>query len=107
MGLLQNDDKTLHSLYRPVTNLLSNIHLCLFYSTCTKVHSYSYLPNSGNSLLHINIMVNIRYILNPSSNRSPYIFTLGQKVKHRVYKVHAILNEAILCGDSASYFILR
>ena len=26
---------------------------------------------------------------NPSSNRSPYIFTLVQKVKHRVYKIHA------------------
>ena len=28
-------------------------------------------------------------ILKPSSNRSPYIFTLVQKVKHRVYKIHA------------------
>ena len=36
---------------------------------------------------------------NPSSNRSPYIFTLVQKVKHRVYKIHALLNEAVLCRD--------
>ena len=28
-------------------------------------------------------------ILKPSSNRSLYIFTLVQKVKHRVYKIHA------------------
>ena len=35
------------------------------------------------------------YILKPSSNRSPYILTLVQKVKHRVYKIHAFLNEAI------------
>ena len=27
---------------------------------------------------------------------SPYIFTLVQKVKHRVYKIHAFLNDAIL-----------
>ena len=37
------------------------------------------------------------YILQPSSYRSPYIFTLVQKVKHRVYNIHAFLNEAILC----------
>ena len=45
------------------------------------------------------------YVLKPSSNRSPYIFTLVQKVKHRVYKLHAFLNEAILSQHSASYFI--
>ena len=44
-------------------------------------------------------------ILRPTSNRSLYIFTLGQKVKHRVYKMHAFVNESILSGDSASYFI--
>ena len=27
------------------------------------------------------------YILKPSSNRSPYIFTLVEKVKHWVYKI--------------------
>ena len=41
------------------------------------------------------------YILKPSCNRSPYIFTLVQKVKNRVYKIHAFLNNAILCQDSA------
>ena len=34
------------------------------------------------------------YILRPSSSRSPYIFTLVQKVKHWVYKMHAFINEA-------------
>ena len=28
------------------------------------------------------------HMLKPSSYRSPYIFTLVQKVKHRVYKIH-------------------
>ena len=28
------------------------------------------------------------YILEPTANWSPYIFTLVQKVKHRVYKIH-------------------
>ena len=28
------------------------------------------------------------HILKPSANRSPYIFTLVQKVKHMVYKIH-------------------
>ena len=27
-------------------------------------------------------------ILKLTANRSPYIFTLVQKVKHRVYKIH-------------------
>ena len=36
-------------------------------------------------------------ILKPSSNRSPYTFKLVQKVKHRVYKIHGFINEAILC----------
>ena len=44
-------------------------------------------------------------ILKPRANWSPYIFTLVQKVKHRVYKIYAFLNEAIHCPDSASYFI--
>ena len=35
-------------------------------------------------------------ILRPTSNRSLYIFTLVQKVKHMVYKIHAFINEAIL-----------
>ena len=33
------------------------------------------------------------YVLKPTANWSPYIFTLVQKVKHRVYKIHAFLNE--------------
>ena len=40
-------------------------------------------------------------IYKTSSNRSPNIFTLVQKVKHRVYKIHAFLNEAMLWRDSA------
>ena len=44
-------------------------------------------------------------ILRPSSNRSPYIFTLVQKVKNRAYKIHAFKNEAVLCQDSESNFI--
>ena len=30
----------------------------------------------------------LAYILKSTANRSPYIFTLVQKVKHRVYKIH-------------------
>ena len=41
----------------------------------------------------------------PTANWSPYIFTLVQKVKHRVYKIHVFSSVAILCRDSASYFI--
>ena len=44
-------------------------------------------------------------ILKPSSNWLTYILTLVKKVKHRVYKIHVFLSEAILCRDSASYFI--
>ena len=33
----------------------------------------------------------LKYILKPSPNLSLYIFTLVQKVKHRVYKIHAFL----------------
>ena len=51
------------------------------------------------------LMVVWGYILKPTANWSPYIFTLVQKVKRRVYKVHIFLSEGILCGDSASYFI--
>ena len=34
-------------------------------------------------------------ILKPSFNRSPYVFTIVQEVKHRVYEIHAFLNEAL------------
>ena len=44
-------------------------------------------------------------ILKASSNRTVYNVSLVQKMKHRVYKIHAFLNEANLCLDSASYFI--
>ena len=44
-------------------------------------------------------------ILKPTANWSPYIFTIVQKVKHRVYKIHVFLSEAILFRDSVSYFI--
>ena len=46
-----------------------------------------------------------RGILKPTAYWSPYIFKLVQKVKRRVYKIHIFLSEAILCRDSASYFI--
>ena len=49
----------------------------------------------------------LKCILKPSSNPSHYIFTLIQKVKHRVFKICAFINEAILCRDSASYFIYK
>ena len=46
------------------------------------------------------------HILKPTANNwSPYIFTLVQKVKHRVHRIHVFLSEAVLCRDSASYFI--
>ena len=45
------------------------------------------------------------YILKPTVNWSPDIFTLVQKVKRRVYKSHVFLSEAILCRDSASNII--
>ena len=44
-------------------------------------------------------------ILRPSSNRSPNIFTLVQKVKNRVDEIHAFTNETKFCGHSANYFI--
>ena len=44
------------------------------------------------------------HIRKPSSNQSFYIFTLVQKVKHRVYKIHAFVNKAMICQDSSSYF---
>ena len=59
-------------------------------------------PNSLKLLYTLDINSNI---LKPSSNRSPYTFTVVQKVKHRVYTIHVFLNKAILCQDSASYFI--
>ena len=34
-----------------------------------------------------------KHILKPTANRSPYIFTLVQKVKHRVYKIQVFLND--------------
>ena len=37
------------------------------------------------------------HILKPTAKRSPYMFTLVQKVKRRVYKIHVFLSEAILC----------
>ena len=36
-------------------------------------------------------------ILKLTANWSPYIFTLVQKEKHRVYTIHVFLSEAILC----------
>ena len=52
-----------------------------------------------------NLQEKKKYILKPTSYRSPYIFTLVQKVNHRVYKIHVFLSEARLCRNSASYFI--
>ena len=43
------------------------------------------------------IIIIIACILKPTAYRSSYIFTLIQKVKHRVYKTHVVfLSEAIL-----------
>ena len=39
----------------------------------------------------------LEHILRQSSNLSPYIFMLVQKVKHKIYKIHAFINVAILC----------
>ena len=49
------------------------------------------------------------HILKPTSNWSPYIFTLVQKVKHRICKIHVcfFLSEELLCQDSASFFHLK
>ena len=44
------------------------------------------------------------YILRPSSNWSPYIFMLVQKVKKKNIKYMFFINTARLCRDSASYF---
>ena len=41
----------------------------------------------------------------PSSNRSPAILTLDQKVKDSADKVYAFVIKAILCQECASYFI--
>ena len=45
-------------------------------------------------------------ILKPSSNRSPYIFTLVQKVKHKVYKTQGgggtLIFSAYVGSDPAS-----
>ena len=43
-----------------------------------------------NKLLTILVKV---YILKPTANWSPYIFTLVQKVKDRVYKIRVFLVE--------------
>ena len=52
---------------------------------------------------HLKMPISIKIpvtILKPTANWSPYIFTLVQKVKHRVYKIRVLLSEAILCRDS-------
>ena len=40
-------------------------------------------------------------MLKAIANRSPYISTLVQKVKRKVYKIHVFLREAKLCRESA------
>ena len=67
------------------------------------LRSYHVHGSSKHGIAHCTFENND--ILKPSSNLSPYIFTLVQKVKHRVYKIHVFLSEAILIGYSASYFI--
>ena len=42
------------------------------------------------------IIILIACILKPTANRSPYLFTLVQKLKHRVYNIQVFLSEAIL-----------
>ena len=39
--------------------------------------------------LQMPLSFGLEHIPKPSSNRLPNIFTLVQKVKHRVYKMHA------------------
>ena len=68
--------------------------------------SFEHQPMSNNifTILCLKCGLSIT-ILKPTANRSPNIFTLVQKVKHSVYKIHVFLSEAILRRDSASYFI--
>ena len=42
-----------------------------------------------SSTRDLSMLITCKYILKPSSNRTPDIFTLVQKVKHRVYKTNA------------------
>ena len=56
----------------------------------------NYVLVPGDKAANNVIVVRRLYYTKTKSNRSPYIFTLVQKVKHRLYKFHAFLNEAIL-----------
>ena len=40
------------------------------------------------------VRIDATCILKPTANWSPYIFTLVQKVKHRVYKIHVFFLNA-------------
>ena len=53
------------------------------------------------------ILIVFPYILKPTANCSPYIFTLVQKVKHRVYKINVFFKLSNTLPDSASYFIKK
>ena len=82
------------------------LSVCVYMS----IHVCFYKPDYLYMRMYPSIGLSIRtyaYILKPSSNRCPYIFMLVQKVKHRVYKIYAFSNDAILFQDSASYFILK
>ena len=80
-----------HKATRSITVIVA------FLFNCTPAARTSYL-HDGFALRSIRI---------PSSNRSPFIFRLIRKMKHWVYKIRVLLNEAILCRDSASYFIQK
>ena len=60
----------------------------------THVRSSIYLPIVTLIITRICVEGG-RSIPKPSANRSPYICTLVQKLKHRVYKIHAFLNKRL------------
>ena len=46
----------------------------------------------------------LQHIMKLTSSRSPYTLTLVQIEINGAYTIHAFINAAILCPDSASYF---
>ena len=51
--------------------------------------SHNVTTETINVLLCRDLCIETYNILKLSSNLSPYVFTLVQKVKHRIYKIHA------------------
>ena len=53
----------------------------------------NYIKCTNRVIMHLGQVDKIvEYILKPTANWSPYIFTLIQKVKRRVYKIHVFLS---------------